>query len=228
MAENDDLKTGQIPPAESPGEAGSGSLNRRGFLKKSTLMSAPVIMTVVSGPVWARNCTMSGRLSGNLSDTGEPCAPAACSPGYWKQDQHLGSWSKIPPYTIGSSFNEAFGVAAYPIGVTLLQAIRSEVMPVYPTGACGSSSTKDKIRDALSLLAFHAVAALQNSLALGVLGYASKASVIAEFQAGFAAYNLCYKQGVVAAKNNLEAPYLNVHFCPFGNDGTLTDQNKNP
>lgn len=228
MAENDDLKTGQLPLAESSGETENGSLNRRGFLKKSALVSAPVIMTVASGPVWARNCTMSGRLSGNLSDTGDPCAPAACSPGYWKQEQHLGSWSKDLPYTTGSSFNVAFGVAAYPIGATLLQVVRGEVLPVYPTGGCGSTTNKDKLREALAQLAFHAVAALQNSLALGALGYASKAAVIAEFQAGFAAYNSCNKNGVIIAKNNLEAPYLNIHFCPFGNDGTLTDQNKNP
>lgn len=225
MAEDENLSTNQNLVSGSQSDSAKGLLSRRVFLKKSALLSAPVIMTIASGPVWARNCTMSGRLSGNLSDSGPVCPPAACSPGYWKQDQHLGSWSNTLPYTSGSYFNEAFVVTAFPATATLLQVIRGEVLPVYPASAA-CDAIKDKARDKLALLAFHAVAGLQNSLMLGVLDYPhSTATVKAQFQAGFTAYNNCYRQGVLDAKDFLEAPYLNVHFCPFGNDGTNTDQN---
>jgi len=62
----------------------SQSETRRRFIKKA-IATAPVILTVTAGPVWAkvRNCTPSGRLSGNLSkQEGLPCC--GCSPGYWR------------------------------------------------------------------------------------------------------------------------------------------------
>ena len=76
------------------------SSGRRRFLFKGAVISAPVIMTVASRPVWAggwrkwgggkgRNCTLSGQLSGNLSTPDEVCSGEGCTPGYWKQDQHL-------------------------------------------------------------------------------------------------------------------------------------------
>ena len=70
MSENDNVGFNQDSVDESEGRANKDSLSRRNFLKKSALVSAPIIMTIASGPVWARNCTMSGRLSGNLSDAG--------------------------------------------------------------------------------------------------------------------------------------------------------------
>lgn len=223
MIENENMNAAQGLADKSKSEAESDSLNRRNFLKKSALLSAPVIMTIASGPVWARNCTMSGRLSGNLSDTGPECPPAACSPGYWMQDQHLSSWSENSNYRPGSFFNIVFGVTAFPSTVTLLQAIRKEVSPANPTGSCHQ---KDQLKDALSQLAFHAVAALQNSLTLNTLYYPhTTATVIQKFQQGFSAYNNCNKGGIINAKDYLEAPYLNAHFCPFGNDGTISDQN---
>src|SRR5210317_2302862 len=60
---------------------------RRRFIKKA-IATAPVILTVTAGPVWAgvRNCTPSGQLSGNLSkQDGPPCC--GCSAGYWKNKE---------------------------------------------------------------------------------------------------------------------------------------------
>jgi len=59
--------------------------SRRQFFKKATVGSA-LLSTVVSRPVWAVGCTVSGQMSGNLSDpTRDDCdAPATGkSPGYW-------------------------------------------------------------------------------------------------------------------------------------------------
>ena len=60
--------------------------DRRRFIKRA-IVAAPFILTVTSRPVWAANCTMSGQLSGNLSDAGEPCCGQGCSPGYWKNHE---------------------------------------------------------------------------------------------------------------------------------------------
>lgn len=220
MADNENVNVDQNSVAE--GGVEKAALNRRNFLKKSALLSVPVIMTIASGSVWARprNCTMSGRLSGNLSDTGPECPPAACSPGYWKQTQHLGSWSPTIKYRPGDSFNDAFNLMfdpAFPASATLFQVVNKEVEPNNPPSSC--TPHQDQLKEALKQLAFHAVAALQNSLTLRALDYPhSTASVIQIFQQGFAAYKLCNKGEVEAAKNFLEAPYANAHFCPFGND----------
>jgi len=67
----------------------SQSETRRRFIKKA-IASAPVILTVTAGPVWARNCTFSGRLSGNLSGKnalGPPCC--GWTPGKYKK---LDNW----------------------------------------------------------------------------------------------------------------------------------------
>jgi hypothetical protein len=58
---------------------------RRRFIKKA-IATAPMILTVTAGPVWARNCTPSGRLSGNLSGqkgTGLPCCGKPIK--YWAE-----------------------------------------------------------------------------------------------------------------------------------------------
>jgi len=57
--------------------------DRRRFIKRA-IVAAPFILTVTSRPVWAANCTMSGQLSGNLSDAGEPCGGEGCSADYWE------------------------------------------------------------------------------------------------------------------------------------------------
>lgn len=64
---------------------------RRQFFKKAAVGTA-LLTTISSRPVWAVGCTVSGQMSGNLSNPDrEDCdAPATGkSPGYWK------SWAKI-------------------------------------------------------------------------------------------------------------------------------------
>jgi len=66
---------------------------RRQFFKKAALGTA-FISTVTSRPVWATavGCTVSGQMSGNLSNPDwDECGSAATgkSPGYWK------NWAKI-------------------------------------------------------------------------------------------------------------------------------------
>lgn len=63
--------------------------DRRRFIKRA-IVAAPFILTVASRPVLAANCTMSGQLSGNLSDAGDPCGGEGCSVEFWKNN--LGKW----------------------------------------------------------------------------------------------------------------------------------------
>lgn len=75
-----------------PGKAGSPDSSKRRLLK-GAVTAAPVVMAVSSKPALARFCTVSGFLSGNLSNnnTGQHCGGR--SPGYWinhctKEMQH--------------------------------------------------------------------------------------------------------------------------------------------
>jgi hypothetical protein len=64
---------------------------RRQFFKKAAIGSA-LLTTVSSRPVWAVGCTVSGEMSGNLSNPDRNDCDAAAtgkSPGYWKD------WAKI-------------------------------------------------------------------------------------------------------------------------------------
>jgi len=66
--------------------------SRRSFLTKAVI-TGPIISTVASRPVWGAGiCSLSGSLSGNLSNHGEQSdcdGPVGRSPGYWAQ------WEKI-------------------------------------------------------------------------------------------------------------------------------------
>lgn len=64
---------------------------RRQFFKKAAIGSA-LLTTISSRPVWAVGCTVSGQMSGNLSNPDRNDCDAAAtgkSPGYWK------SWAFI-------------------------------------------------------------------------------------------------------------------------------------
>jgi len=70
--------------------------SKRKFSKAG--LAAPVIMTLASKPVWARdiNCTYSGSMSGNMSQVDDQeCAGEGLSPGYWSQ--HEENWYKAIP-----------------------------------------------------------------------------------------------------------------------------------
>jgi len=71
---------------------GGISLNsKRKFLKGVAV--APVFLTVASRPVFARNCSVSGAISGNLSDPGKIFTCDGRTPGYW--GQHPGDWEPL-------------------------------------------------------------------------------------------------------------------------------------
>lgn len=47
-------------------------------------------------------------------------APAGCTPGYWKQPQHLESWG-LTPYSPDDIFSDVFGVGPTDSLLTVLQ-----------------------------------------------------------------------------------------------------------
>ena len=122
---------------------------RRRKLAGSALGVAAVF-TLSSRPVWANQCTISGMQSGNLS---KPKGPACegCTPGYWKQQQHLDSWPATG-FRTTDKFNTVFGVTQYVktnnTPYTLLEVMRL------------LNGSGDPISNNLG---FHAVAALLNA-----------------------------------------------------------------
>lgn len=66
-------------------------------LAKVGIASVPVVLTLTSRPVWGSSCTISGMLSGNLSNPQEETCEG-CTPGYW--GQHPNNWPA--PYEPGT------------------------------------------------------------------------------------------------------------------------------
>lgn len=68
-------------------EKAANTKSRRNFLKVASV-SAPVISTIASKPVWAGTCTLSGNMSGNTSTHDrEHCFDfRGFSPGGWKEN----------------------------------------------------------------------------------------------------------------------------------------------
>jgi len=188
------------PPAGESAKGTSTSDSRRRFTRAG--LSAPVIMTLASRPVWARNCSESGVLSGNLSEpTAPPCGGEGCSPGYWKN--HTSQWHyNYPP---SMPFSAAFGVDAFP-GATLHQ-VMSEVHNKQPNTQINSPC--DQCEEAVRQLGFHAVAALQNA-ATGVSFDLSVSEVINSFNM---AYGSADKNQMEITKSSLDT--LNNQGCPF-------------
>jgi len=198
---------------------------RRKFLKGAAAVT-PVLLSVNSAPVWARNCTLSGQLSGNLSNhDDEICGGEGCSPGYWGQRGYqVGAWhAKFPPEMM---FFDAFGRDCFP-NKTLLDVIRKQVddrdmvinpscsdplqsSDLYPDG--NSKLYKDKqhsCHNMLRQLGFQAVAALQN--AATVVKYdITVATVIQSMQA---AYDSGSYDAMERTKDTLDQ--LNNQYCPL-------------
>jgi hypothetical protein len=123
---------------------------RRRFIKKA-IATAPVILTVTAGPVWAkaRNCTRSGLISGNLSQVSDPRPCGGCTPGYWKN--HLGNWPNS--YDENSTWEEAMfclNENYFPANTTLVEVLDNVFK--FPASI-------------VEQFAFHSVAALFNRLA---------------------------------------------------------------
>lgn len=172
--------------------------DRRRFIKRA-IIAAPFILTVTSRPVWASNCTMSGQLSGNLSDGDELCRGEGCSPGYWKNHTHMWHYA----FKTTDLFDEVFEVNPfYPDNPTLYQVIHKYKSPY------------DPVEPLVLVLGFHAVAALQNA-ATSVSYDLTVDQVITDVNAAYISY-----QGsgdVVSAleplKNQLDI--LNNQGCPL-------------
>ncbi len=65
---------------------------RRSFLKKAGVTS--LVLTLPSQSVWGTACTVSGNMSGNLSNPNQTgCVLKGRSPGYWHG--HLGGYSAL-------------------------------------------------------------------------------------------------------------------------------------
>lgn len=201
---------------------------RRKFLKGAAAVT-PVLLSVNSAPVWARNCTLSGQLSGNLSNhDDEICGGEGCSPGYWgHRGYQIGSWHlQFPPEMM---FSDAFGRDCFP-NKTLLDVVRKLVedneMVVNPScsdplmlsdpsmSSHDGSKKADKdeehsCHNMLRQLGFHAVAALQNA-ATQVKYDITVDTVISSFQA---AYDSGSIDAMERTKDTLDQ--LNNQYCPL-------------
>ena len=115
--------------------------DRRRFIKRA-IIAAPFILTVTSRPVWANTCTISGQMSGNLSDQNYDCGEG-CSPGFWKK--HEEEWMGYSP---ADTYGGIFGVSFLLGDLTFHNVF---------------SLCKGGVTDGHLQLAFHAVAALLNA-----------------------------------------------------------------
>jgi hypothetical protein len=186
-------------------------------------LGASAVFTLASRPVWANQCSISGMASGNLSTPQVTCA--GCTPGYWMQCQHIGSWGATG-YSPDDSFNTVFGVSQYinpqtNQPYTLLQALglngNGNCTPDAEQPNCSTHPSGNAIGhtgcDPISPnLGFHAVAALLNAAHPDV--------------------NYGYTPGELTAlfRNNLgraaelkdSLAMLNERSCPLGNaNGSL-------
>jgi len=102
--------------------------SRRSFLTKAVI-TGPIITSVASRPVWGAGiCSLSGSLSGNLSNHGEQSScdgPIGRSPGFWSKWEKITSckgnqqktgrkrlyqWAQTP-YSPLDSFSGIFGAS---------------------------------------------------------------------------------------------------------------------
>ncbi len=116
-----------------------------------------------------------------------PPGGEGCTPGYWKQAHHFGSWTA--PYTPGTLFSDVFE-DAFP-SMTLLDVLKQ--------GGGG-----------LKALGRHTVAALLNGASAGVAADYSAAQVIAGFNGVFPGTKSDYN----TLKNQYAA--ANEQGCPLG------------
>lgn len=155
-------------------------------------LGAGAVFTLSSRPVWASQCSISGMISGNLSKPKVTCE--GCTPGYWKQDQHLDSWAATG-FRTTDTFNAVFGVTQYVRRngkpYTLLEVMRELKGNADPIG---------------TNLGFHAVAALLNAAHPAVnFGY-TPGELIALFQKNYLSHS-------GALKDSLDM--LNNRGCPL-------------
>ena len=137
---------------------------KRRRLVKGAAGAAPVMLSIAHRPVWAGSrCTYSGQLSGNLSAPEETCGGEACSPGFFKTHPSLWHPDFPPEALYDTVFGFGPGGSPFP-GMSLYQVIKLKEggydpdSIAYPAG-CDSTGCKQ----AVVMLGFHSVAALQNA-----------------------------------------------------------------
>ena len=113
----------EVEQAPTPKDGSTGmnlqGKDRRRFIKRA-IVAAPFILTVASRPVWACNCTMSGQLSGNLSDPDGTCGGEGCSWVYWRDNTGMWHYEFQP----GCVFDSVFEMSTTVFGTyTLFQVI---------------------------------------------------------------------------------------------------------
>lgn len=96
-----------------------------------------------------------------------PSGGQGCTPGYWKQSQHFGSWTS--PYAPTAAFSSVFSTTAF-TGKTLLEVL----------GLNGGG---------MNALGRHAVAALLNAASADVAYDLSVAQVISSFNSAYGSGN---------------------------------------
>lgn len=95
--QSDVTDSGKPEPTES----------RRRILKGA--IAAPVILSVTSRPVLGAECTISGFMSGNVSDHGHDTCACGFTPGAWKTPYSGdGNWD-MTPFDPGSCVNNGQG-----------------------------------------------------------------------------------------------------------------------
>ena len=119
-----------------------------------------------------------------------PPGDEGCTPGYWKQSQHFGSWTTYTPTT---SFETVVGRNAYSGTPTFLTVLN------FSGGG-------------LQALGRHTAAALLNAASSGVAYPYSEAQIIAAFQAAFDSGDATIIEGV---KNELDAANNGADGCPL-------------
>jgi hypothetical protein len=126
----------------------------------------------------------------NNNNPPPPTGNQGCTPGYWRQDQHLDSWKVYSP---GADFDATFGVNFFNPNITLLDAV-----------ALGGGDT--------NALARHGVAALLNAAAGSGVNYAYTTAQVIAIVKGTGAYA---GLSVEARKDLLAAANEGTGGCPL-------------
>ena len=189
----------------SNSNGGNSQQSRRKFIKGAAA-ATPIVLSVANRPVWARNCSLSGQLSGNLSnDDGIPCSGEGCSISFWAQTINYRSYHpKFPPQML---FSTVFGRNAFP-GKTLSQVVSKNIANTDIAVKFGCTPVSD-CRNALLDLGAQAVAALQNS--------ASPVKYDLDLQTVILSFQRSFDIGTVIAMQETAAAFANFNNqrCPL-------------
>jgi hypothetical protein len=157
----------------------SSSLMRNDAGSQTGPYAFPNASTLFLNSFHGHTVTFENQIVVNTGDQG-------CTPGYWKQPQHLDSWVG---YSTGADFDATFGVNFFSPDLTLLQALWQ--------GGGGAAA-----------LGRHAVAALLNTANAGV-AYPYTTAQVLDIVQGDGAYlglNLTQRKILLEAANELGCP----------------------